>query len=86
MNDLLRPLYEEFGREMVGIIRRELTIEKGEPPNYVELVAELMRRQTPPLLPAPGGEGCSKGGDHEWGIDGAHSNEFCKKCFVGRPK
>ena len=29
----------------------------------------------------------AKGGcQHEWGIDGAHSNEFCKKCFVTRAK
>lgn len=21
---------------------------------------------------------------HVWGIDGMHSNEFCKKCFVSR--
>lgn len=27
---------------------------------------------------------CSKGGEHTWGIDGAHSNEFCKKCYVSR--
>lgn len=25
---------------------------------------------------------CPKGGNHEWGIDGAHSNTFCKKCFT----
>ena len=24
--------------------------------------------------------------DHQWGIDGAHSNEYCKRCFVSRPK
>ena len=24
---------------------------------------------------------CPKGGKHIWGIDGIHSNEFCKKCF-----
>jgi hypothetical protein len=23
---------------------------------------------------------------HEWGIDGAHANEYCKKCFIDRPK
>ena len=28
--------------------------------------------------------GCSKGGDHEWGTDGAHQNVFCKKCFVSK--
>jgi hypothetical protein len=27
---------------------------------------------------------CRKGGLHEWGIDGQHSNEFCKKCFKSR--
>ena len=27
---------------------------------------------------------CSKGGEHVWGIDGAHSNEYCKKCFIDR--
>lgn len=26
-------------------------------------------------------EVCAKGGVCEWGTDGAHSNEFCKKCF-----
>ena len=29
---------------------------------------------------------CPKGGVHEWGIDGAHSNTFCKKCFCDKPK
>jgi hypothetical protein len=23
---------------------------------------------------------------HEWGTDGQHSNEFCKKCFVSKPE
>ena len=27
---------------------------------------------------------CPKGGDHLWGIDGAHSNEYCKKCFMSK--
>ena len=22
---------------------------------------------------------------HEWGIDGVHSNEYCKKCFISKP-
>jgi len=22
--------------------------------------------------------------DHEWGIDGAHSNTYCKKCFINK--
>ena len=30
--------------------------------------------------------GCPKGGRHKWGIDGAHSNEYCKKCFVDKPE
>jgi len=25
---------------------------------------------------------CSKGGEHQWGTDDQHSNEYCKKCFV----
>lgn len=24
--------------------------------------------------------------DHVWGTDGLHNNEFCKKCFVAKPK
>jgi hypothetical protein len=28
--------------------------------------------------------GCPAGGAHEWGTDGQHSNEYCKKCFVCR--
>jgi len=27
--------------------------------------------------------GCQQG-LHEWGIDGAHSNEYCKRCFMSR--
>ena len=23
--------------------------------------------------------------DHEWGIDGQHSNEYCKKCYINKP-
>ncbi len=23
---------------------------------------------------------------HEWGTDGLHSNEYCKKCFIPKPK
>ena len=23
--------------------------------------------------------------DHEWGTDGIHSNEYCKKCFMSKP-
>lgn len=30
-------------------------------------------------------EFCSKGGEHVWGTDGQHSNEFCKRCFVSKP-
>lgn len=33
----------------------------------------------------PDGEFCSKGGEHVWGTDGQHSNEFCKRCFVSKP-
>ena len=29
--------------------------------------------------------GCVKGGDHEWGVEGTHQNEYCKKCFVSKP-
>ena len=32
-----------------------------------------------------GNNACPKGGKHEWGIDGMHSNEYCKKCFISRP-
>lgn len=28
---------------------------------------------------------CPKGGEHEWGTDGMHQNEFCKKCFMNSP-
>lgn len=24
--------------------------------------------------------------EHEWGIDGMHSNEYCKNCFMTKPK
>jgi len=28
---------------------------------------------------------CKDGKPHKWGIDGMHTNEFCKKCFMSRP-
>ena len=28
---------------------------------------------------------CSKGGEPQWGTDGAHLNVFCKKCFIDKP-
>lgn len=24
--------------------------------------------------------------EHEWGTDGQHSNEYCKKCFIAKPE
>jgi len=27
-------------------------------------------------------EECPNGGNHKWGTDGMHSNQFCKKCFT----
>lgn len=29
---------------------------------------------------------CPKGGEHKWGTDGQHSNEYCKKCFCDKPR
>ena len=43
----LDGLYEEFGKETVGIVRRELVIKNGTIPSYIELVAELYLRQGP---------------------------------------
>jgi hypothetical protein len=43
----IEELYEKFGKETVDIVRRELTAEKGEMPNYFELLAELYLRQGP---------------------------------------
>ena len=37
------------------------------------------------LIDEPKNE-CSKGGNHEWGIDGMHSNTYCKKCFIDKPE
>lgn len=41
-------------------------------------------RTKPMNSPLPG-ETCPKGGYHEYGIDGQHSNEYCKKCFQDKP-
>lgn len=27
----------------------------------------------------------SETGEHQWGIDGQHSNEYCKLCFIPKP-
>ena len=43
----LDALYEEFGKEPVGIVRRELTAKSGKIPSYIELLAELYLRQGP---------------------------------------
>jgi hypothetical protein len=29
-------------------------------------------------------EGIENNCDHEWGTDGCHSNEYCKKCFISK--
>ena len=29
---------------------------------------------------------CPKGGKHQYGTDGMHSNEYCKKCFQDAPE
>lgn len=48
---------------------------------YVKTIARRMKRMPKPdRLP---GE-CPKGGDHEWGTDGMHSNVYCKKCFTNK--
>ena len=44
-----------------------------------KLVGEISEKST-----VRGGP-CPKGGNHEWGIDGMHSNQFCKKCFGSHP-
>ena len=28
---------------------------------------------------------CVRGGLHDWGTCGLHTNTFCKKCFIGKP-
>lgn len=42
-------------------------------------IALLEYRASLPSQPAQGHE-------HTWGTDGAHSNEFCKVCFVNKPQ
>ena len=42
----------------------------------------LLRRKNKSILYGD----CPKGGNHEWGIDGQHSNQYCKKCFVSKPE
>ena len=44
-----------------------------------KLVGEVAEKST-----VRGGP-CPKGGNHDWGIDGMHSNQFCKKCFGSHP-
>ena len=41
--------------------------------NEVDLAKSLTDPQT-----------CPKGGEHEWGTDGVHNNEFYKKCFISK--
>ena len=47
---------------------------------YRKCADELQRHLTSRRSRAA--DSCAKGGKHEWGIDGMHSNEFCKKCFI----
>ncbi len=42
---------------------------------------EILLRQEDPFYGK-----CPKGGNHEWGTDGQHSNQYCKKCFLNRPE
>jgi hypothetical protein len=57
--DLYERLYNEYGRENVGITRRELTTKYGRMPNYIELLAALALKQgwqTRPLETVAGKE------------------------------
>jgi len=40
-------IYDEFGRDVVDTMRRELTAKNGRPPTYVELLAALYLKQGP---------------------------------------
>lgn len=53
-------------------------------------VTHWMYLPDPPKAKRYDGEGniilnCDKGGICEWGIDGVHSNIYCKKCFKSKP-
>lgn len=51
---MFKSLYEEFGEEEVGRVRREITVKLDRIPSYLELLTELCLRQgpsTPPLEP-----------------------------------
>lgn len=47
------------------------------------VAARIVLRQAANELGPPAA--CRKGGAHQWGTDGQHSNEFCKKCFATKP-
>ena len=48
MNDeLYQDLCDEFGAEKTAIARRELTAKNGKIPNYIELLALLLRKEGP---------------------------------------
>ena len=44
---IFEKLYEEFGREKVDIVRRELTTKNNRIPSYIELLAELYLQEGP---------------------------------------
>ena len=55
---MFKALYSEFGEETVHRVRRELTTKNRTMPTYIELLAELYRRQGPSnngLQPTPKG-------------------------------
>lgn len=61
--------------------RYQILLGKSGPPK------EEKRKKVPivePLSKLVVTKRCPKGGDHDWGTDGQHSNEFCKKCFIDK--
>lgn len=44
---MFEGLYEEFGKEKVHIVRRELTAKNNRMPTYIELLAELYLQEGP---------------------------------------
>jgi len=60
-------------------------VEAKEDPNFDKKMWSMAKLVwTSHLIREQETEDCSKGGKHEFGTDGQHQNEFCKKCYISK--
>jgi hypothetical protein len=78
-----KMLYQLLGNQLVLMEECKRGAERGVA--YTDRMIEGRRRDSINLLIAVSNTDKEQSCRHKWGTDGAHSNEFCKKCFASKP-